>query len=177
MLDRFNHLYGKIINEEIGSEVVFKKITNAEMQRRVSTIENENPRLEGRLPDILTKFEKLGELVCWWILEKGDRILACAACSDEFHNSMFINEICSFVKGAGSKLLLRLLEFKNYDIIYLNADWTQPGLEGYYRRPEFGFEEKDVEKGGKTTCWFYKNFKLNEYELQAFSKRKFIFLS
>lgn len=151
----------------------FIEVSTAEMKQIINSgaIENKNSRNAG-----LNNLTKLlyDDSIKWYLYKNGDKIVACAACRENKNpDSLYINQICSFEKGFGAKLLTNILNLNNYAIIYLNSDWSQgDSLNSYYRKPEFGLTEyiKDDSK----IHYFYKNKTLEDKELQKFITNSFI---
>lgn len=111
----------------------------------------------------------------WYLYKINDNIVACAACKINLKwNSFFINELFSFKKGFGAKLLLYLLNL-NYNIIYLNSDWTQADtLNQYYRQPKFNLTEYLCDRDFYKVHYFYKNNNLSKTMLKRFIEMEFI---
>ena len=111
----------------------------------------------------------------WFLYKIDDNIVACAACKhDLYWNSLYINQLFSFKKGYGAKLLLYLLKL-NYNIIYLNSDWSQKeSLNYYYRQTIFNLTEYIVDRQYYKVHYFYQNKKLNDIKLQQFIQEQFI---
>ena len=87
-------------------------------------INNNNKRIDENFSNLRKLF--YDNKIFWYLAKnKNNEIVACAGCKNEKFNSLYINELFSFQSGYGSKLLLYILNFStNYNIIFLNSDWS-----------------------------------------------------
>lgn len=110
----------------------------------------------------------------WFLYKNNNNIVSCSACKENNKwNSLYINELFSFQKGFGAKLLLYLLNL-NYNIIYLNSDWSQPeSLNQYYRQSKFDLTEYVYKRDFYDVHYFYKNKTLNKRLLTKFIEEEF----
>ena len=167
---RFNTLY-KLILESIENQKNIQKVSNSQIEQLISSgaIKNNNDRISG-----LGNLTKLlyDDKIQWYIYKVNDKVVACAACRPsnlQNINGLYINQLFGFEKGYGSKLLSYILALPNYDIIFLNSDWTQAeSLNDYYRRYEFGLTEYICDRDTYKVHYFYKNHNLSQQDLNNF---------
>lgn len=175
-LDRDQNLtFGPLLQKlENNNSQQIISITNYQMSQIIAShqIQNNNSNMNNDFINL--KKLLYDDQMKWYIFKSNNNIVACAACKENnIWNSLYINELFSFQKGFGALLLLHLLNL-NYNIIYLNSDWSQPeSLNQYYRQSKFNLTEYVYKRDFYDVHYFYKNKTLNKRLLTKFIEEEF----